>query len=68
MGENWKRWTRSAVDCYKRGGVCEGCFYDGFFSVGFKCQMKKAVLTLVRNVGAPPRARSPEFSEEILEG
>ena len=49
-----KRWTPTALECYKRGCVCEGCFYSDFFSAtAQKCQMKAAVLELVRTIGAP---------------
>ena len=27
-----RRWTPTALDCYKRGCNCEGCFYKDFFS------------------------------------
>lgn len=49
-----KRWTPTALECYKRGCVCEGCFYNDFFSAAAqKCQMKTAVLDLVKTIGAP---------------
>jgi hypothetical protein len=49
-----KRWTPTAIDCYKRGCICEGCFYNDFFSGATqKCQMKAAVLELVRVIGTP---------------
>lgn len=51
-----RRWTIDALDCYKRGCICEGCFFDDFFRNGGtrqKCQMKAAVLELVRVVGVP---------------
>mgnify|MGYP006908887650 FL=1 len=49
-----KRWTPTALECYKRGCNCEGCFYSDFFSAtAQKCQMKAAVLELVRTIGAP---------------
>ena len=49
-----KRWTPTALECYKRGCVCEGCFYSDFFSAtAQKCQMKAAVLELVRTIGTP---------------
>ena len=49
-----RRWTATAVDCYKRGCNCEGCFYNDFFSGSHqKCQMKASVLELVRVIGAP---------------
>jgi len=50
-----RRWTDAAIKCYKRGCVCEGCFYDEFFHLSsFSCRMKGAVLELVRTVGTPP--------------
>ena len=27
-----KRWTPTALECYKRGCNCGGCFYSDFFS------------------------------------
>lgn len=49
-----RRWTPTALDCYKRGCNCEGCFYKDFFSGSSqKCQMKASVLELVRVLGTP---------------
>lgn len=49
-----RRWTPTAVDCYKRGCNCEGCFYTDFFNgTAQKCQMKASVLELVRVLGTP---------------
>ena len=49
-----RRWTATAIECYKRGCNCEGCFYNDFFSGNYqKCQMKASVLELVRVIGAP---------------
>ena len=49
-----RRWTATALDCYKRGCNCEGCFYKDFFSGSSqKCQMKASVLELVRVLGTP---------------
>lgn len=49
-----RRWTPTAVDCYKRGCSCAGCFYKDFFSgTTQKCQMKASVLELVRVIGTP---------------
>lgn len=55
----YKHWTTSAIECYKRGGVCRGCYYNEYFFAGrFKCQMKSAVISLVQNVGLPPQTES----------
>lgn len=51
-----RRWTNTALECYKRGCVCEGCFYADFFNSSNssqKCQMKASVLELVRVLGKP---------------
>jgi hypothetical protein len=49
-----RRWTATALDCYKRGCNCEGCYYKDFFSESSqKCQMKASVLELVRVIGTP---------------
>lgn len=49
-----RRWTTTAIECYKRGCNCEGCFYSEFFSGNYqKCQMKASVLELVRVIGTP---------------
>lgn len=49
-----RRWTPTALECYKRGCNCEGCFYRDFFSGSSqKCQMKASVLELVRVIGTP---------------
>lgn len=70
--EKYEHWTKSARDCYKRGGVCEGCFYESFFAgKPYKCRMKKAVLSLVKTVGTPPKVEPAgyyEDDEEIFGG
>ena len=49
-----RRWTTTAIECYKRGCNCEGCFYNDFFTGSYqKCQMKASVLELVIVIGTP---------------
>lgn len=49
-----RRWTQTAIDCYKRGCMCEGCFYKSFFKDSSQnCQMKSSVIELVRVLGKP---------------
>ena len=49
-----RRWTTTAIECYKRGCNCEGCYYTDFFNNSSqKCQMKASVLELVRVLGKP---------------
>ena len=55
-----RRWTPTALECYKRGCNCEGCFYSGSSQ---KCQMKASVLELVRVIGTP----NVELQQFILE-
>jgi len=49
-----RRWTKTAIECYKRGCVCSGCFYANFFKGSLqRCQMKATILELVRVLGRP---------------
>lgn len=60
-----RRWTQTAVECYKRGCNCEGCFYKDFFSGSSqKCQMKASVLELVRVIGTPSNIEMQQFLED----
>lgn len=46
-----RRWTQSSIDCYNRGCVCNGCFYQKVMST--PCMMKTTVLELVKLYGKP---------------
>ena len=60
-----RRWTPTAIECYKRGCNCEGCFYTDFFnSSSQKCQMKASVLELVRVWGKPDIELKQVLTEE----
>ena len=60
-----KRWTPTALECYKRGCNCGGCFYSDFFSAtAQKCQMKATVLELVRTIGTP-NVELPQILEQF---
>lgn len=48
----WNRWSQTAIDCYRRGCVCKGCLLNEITEQ--KCVMKKSVLELVAQLGAPP--------------
>lgn len=50
---NTERWTRLAIDCYKRHCICQGCEYKDYFTDGTQCHMKNVVLSLVRKFGVP---------------
>jgi hypothetical protein len=53
------RWTPTAIECYKRGCVCEGCIYNDFFEED-KCQCKYTVIWLVKVVGIPDELKKKE--------
>lgn len=55
--ELYKKWTRQAVECYKRNCRCEGCILNSLES---RCTMKKAVIELVKKFGIP--------NDELLTG
>ena len=56
-----RTWTTTALECYKRGCNCEGCFYRDFFSGSSQtCQIKASVLELVRVIGTPD-VELPQF-------
>jgi hypothetical protein len=46
----YDRWTKGAVECYKRGCVCSNCPVIDIFP---NCKMKYSVLSLVRQYGKP---------------
>ena len=61
----WNRWSRSAIMCYQRGGVCSGCIYEEFFEgKSYKCKMKQSVINLVQTIGAPPDIESASIYED----
>ena len=65
---NYKRWTKSAVECYDRHCICFPVQGTGgvdahlqnvqpcpiYENYSFPCQMKRAVFYLYRKFGAPP--------------
>lgn len=52
------RWSQTALDCYLRGCVCEGCLLSEIIESS-KCHMKAAVIELVRIYG------KPEYNEVV---
>lgn len=44
-------WSESAIECYKRGCICEGC--DIPHPTEDKCMMKSVVLDLSRRIESP---------------
>lgn len=49
-----QRWTEGAINCYKRGCVCKNCPIQEFIK-SQKCQMKSAVIELVKKFGIPQK-------------
>lgn len=47
-----RRWTTTAIECYKRGCNCQGCLMKKLIK-SQKCKMKNTVIELVRILGAP---------------
>lgn len=55
-------WNKTAEDCYKRGCICSGCpIYELYFEpYNLKCQMKVAVIEMVRIYGLPEHLKKKE--------
>lgn len=52
--DNVRRWTKTAQNCYLIGGRCEICpCYELMKNQPKGCQMKAAVLELVKKHGIP---------------
>ena len=49
-----QRWTEGAINCYKRGCVCKNCPVKNLIT-SQKCQMKSAVIELVKKFGIPQK-------------
>lgn len=43
-----RRWTQLAIECYERGGVCDGCINQPF-----GCNAKGSVIWSVKLFGKP---------------
>ena len=54
MHNEWcSYWTPTAYECYKRGCVCKGCPIQEIMEC--RCDMKRAVIELVRKYGIPKK-------------
>ena len=47
----YRKWTSTAVFCYKRGCNCKDCPIQEIIEE--ECQMKYSVMMLVKNIGKP---------------
>ncbi len=60
-----RRWTKTAIECFKRGCICEGCYYNTFFSDKTQhCHMKEAVIETVKVLGSPPNIKEKTIVKE----
>ncbi len=59
-----RRWTISAIECWKRGGVCRGCIYEDFFKSLKRCRMKSTIIELVKKIGPPPKEKEKTYIQE----
>lgn len=63
MYTNLHCWNTTAIECYKRHCICEGCpiVYDLESVSAQNCRMKSAVVALVKKFGIP------KVKEDIIE-
>ena len=54
-------WSTDAINCYKRGCICEGCPIREMIKSIDRCQMKATVLELVRIHGIPTKRNGPNY-------
>lgn len=59
-----RRWTKAAVYCYRRGCVCDGCYYKNVLET--ECSMKLSVLKLYRVLGEPQDVRTIRMRKKQL--
>ena len=61
--ELYRRWTTTAIECFTRNCVCEGCYYS---TLHCKCRMKETVEILYKRHGEPPIATT-FFGQELTQ-
>lgn len=47
-----RAWTESSIECFRRNCRCEGCLIKDIMET--RCDMKRAVIELIRRYGIPP--------------
>lgn len=69
--KKYRYWTPSAIECYQRGCVCEGCLTGQIMEE--HCRMKSSVIQLIKTLG-PPQIFTTKFipgatevEEEIID-
>ena len=56
--KKYRYWTPSAIECYQRGCVCEGCLIAQIMEQ--HCRMKSSVIQLIKTLG-PPQIFTTKF-------
>lgn len=64
--QNWRYWTRGAVECYNRSCICKDCPIKDVLT-SQSCRMKYAVISLVRTNGRPPALVSLEEENKLVD-
>lgn len=61
-----RRWSQTAKECYMRGCICKGCpVYELIFKERTaKCQMKTAVIEMVRKLGITEDMKRNDIIED----
>lgn len=64
-----QRWTKTAIECYKRGCNCKGCYIPRLYFQQYQqaCHAKIAVLATVRKFGIPKELERKDKENFILE-
>lgn len=57
-----RRWTLTAAQCYQIGCNCEKCYLPEILET--KCEMKKTVIKLVKEFGAPDIEKIKQEQQE----
>lgn len=59
------KWTFTAIQCYKRGCNCKGCYIsETYSSLSSHCSMKYCVRKLIRKYGLPDNVQLNETIQE----
>lgn len=55
IGTDPYKWTIGAIQCYKRGCRCKGCYISKTYpeTLYYRCSMKYCVRELIRKFGLP---------------
>ena len=63
-----KKWTIGAIQCYKRGCNCKGCYiFNTYPTLRHRCSMKYCVKQLIRIYGLPDDITINSIIKEEIE-